>query len=253
MKVVEQKDEWQPSGKLLQEGTNRPVAAVALVPVGDRVGRGERRERREDVRELRSHVFLEPVETTWIETLQVIVEGIDEDRERQIPLELRTRAGQHEQVACIAALSKLGEQPALADPRLAGELESGGPPVVDHVENVVENCAFRATSNEPIGHPGTCLLAPRIEQHRQIEKSGCGSGWYPDVGRPARDEAPLMFQYLLQHRHEAHECAVVFASFRGHDSPLRHQPTLASCRSGGHAIWWRVEAESESKALDQLP
>jgi hypothetical protein len=203
--------------------------------------------------ELRSHILLEPVTATWLETLQVIVEGIDEDREREVPLELRTGPGQYEQVACIAALTELGEQPALADSRLAGELESGGPPVVDHVENVVENCALRATSNEPIGHSGTCLLASRIEQHRQIEKSGCSSGWYPDVGRRARSKAPVMFQYLLQHRHEAHECAVVFASFRGHDSPLRHQPTLASCRSGGHAIWWRVEAESESNALAQLP
>jgi hypothetical protein len=62
-----------------------------------------------------------------------------------------------------------------------------------------------------------------------------------------------MFQYLLQHRHEPQECAVVFASFRGHDSPLRHQPTLASCRSGGHAIWWKVEAGNETDALALLP
>jgi hypothetical protein len=62
-----------------------------------------------------------------------------------------------------------------------------------------------------------------------------------------------MFRFLLQHRHESHECPVVFASFRGHDSPLRHQPTLASCRSGGHAIWWTVEAASETDALALLP
>jgi hypothetical protein len=62
-----------------------------------------------------------------------------------------------------------------------------------------------------------------------------------------------MFQYLLQHRHEPRECSVVFASFRGEDSPLRHQPTLASCRSGDHAIWWKVEAESEAEALALLP
>jgi hypothetical protein len=62
-----------------------------------------------------------------------------------------------------------------------------------------------------------------------------------------------MFQYLLQHRHESHECSVVFASFRGDGSPLRHQPTLASCHSGGHAIWWNVEAENEADALALLP
>ena len=62
-----------------------------------------------------------------------------------------------------------------------------------------------------------------------------------------------MPRYMLEHRHEAHECGVVFASFKGHDSPLRHRATLASCRSGGHAIWWTVEAASEAQALALLP
>jgi hypothetical protein len=62
-----------------------------------------------------------------------------------------------------------------------------------------------------------------------------------------------MPRFLLQHRHEPLECGVVFASFKGHDSPLRHQSTLASCRSGGHAIWWPVEAETEADALRLLP
>jgi hypothetical protein len=62
-----------------------------------------------------------------------------------------------------------------------------------------------------------------------------------------------MSRYLLHHRHEPDECGVVFASFKGHESPLRHQATLASCRSGGHAIWWTVEAASEEDALQLLP
>jgi hypothetical protein len=62
-----------------------------------------------------------------------------------------------------------------------------------------------------------------------------------------------MPRFVLQHRHQEHECGVVFASFKGHNSPLRHKPTLASCRSGGHAIWWTVEAASEAEALAQLP
>jgi hypothetical protein len=60
-------------------------------------------------------------------------------------------------------------------------------------------------------------------------------------------------RYLLEHRHEPQECGVVFTSFKGHPSPLRHRPTLGSCRSGGHAIWWTVEAESEEEALALLP
>jgi len=62
-----------------------------------------------------------------------------------------------------------------------------------------------------------------------------------------------MSRYVLQHHHQPRECGVVFASFKGHTSPLRHRATLASCRSGGHAIWWAVEAESEEDALALLP
>jgi hypothetical protein len=62
-----------------------------------------------------------------------------------------------------------------------------------------------------------------------------------------------MHCFLLHHRHEPDECGVVFASFRGHDSSLRRQPTIASCRTGGHAIWWQVEAPSEQDALALLP
>jgi hypothetical protein len=62
-----------------------------------------------------------------------------------------------------------------------------------------------------------------------------------------------MSRYLLEHHHQPRECGAVFASFKGHTSPLRHRATLASCRSGGHAIWWTVEAENEADALALLP
>ena len=62
-----------------------------------------------------------------------------------------------------------------------------------------------------------------------------------------------MPRYLLEHRHEPQECGVVFASFKGHASPLRRRATLASCRSGGHTIWWTVDADTEEEALGLLP
>jgi hypothetical protein len=62
-----------------------------------------------------------------------------------------------------------------------------------------------------------------------------------------------MSRYLLHHHHEPRECGVAFAAFRGFESPLRHQTTLASCRCGGHSIWWTVEATSEENALALLP
>jgi hypothetical protein len=62
-----------------------------------------------------------------------------------------------------------------------------------------------------------------------------------------------MPRYLLHHRHLPHECGATFASFKGHDSPLRHRPTMASCLFGGHEIWWDVTAGSSHGALALLP
>ena len=62
-----------------------------------------------------------------------------------------------------------------------------------------------------------------------------------------------MTTYVLHHRHAPDECGVVFASFKGHDSALRHHAALASCRSGGHEIWWTIDAVTEEDALRQLP
>ena len=62
-----------------------------------------------------------------------------------------------------------------------------------------------------------------------------------------------MSRYLLHHHHEPNECGVVFAAFRGFESPLRRTAALASCCSGGHSIWWTVESASEETALALLP
>ena len=62
-----------------------------------------------------------------------------------------------------------------------------------------------------------------------------------------------MPRYMLEHRHAARECGVVFASFNAFDSPLRHQVVSATCSFGSHRIWWELEAETEAEALAQLP
>jgi hypothetical protein len=62
-----------------------------------------------------------------------------------------------------------------------------------------------------------------------------------------------MARYLLCHRHQPRECGIVFAAFKGHQSPLRHRAALASCHTGGHEIWWTVQAETEAEAARLLP
>jgi hypothetical protein len=59
--------------------------------------------------------------------------------------------------------------------------------------------------------------------------------------------------FLLHHRHEPGKCGVAFAAFKGHSSPLRRTHAASSCATGGHDLWWTVEAESAAAALDLLP
>jgi len=59
--------------------------------------------------------------------------------------------------------------------------------------------------------------------------------------------------FVLYHRHDASECAVAAASWKGFRSPLRDSRPLGSCAIGGHRIWWTVEAVDRTAALAQLP
>jgi len=59
--------------------------------------------------------------------------------------------------------------------------------------------------------------------------------------------------YLLHHQHDPTECAAAFAAWTGFDSPLRHTHAASTCLSGGHSIWWRVQAENFAAALALLP
>lgn len=62
-----------------------------------------------------------------------------------------------------------------------------------------------------------------------------------------------MPSFLLHHRHEPHECAAAFAAWAGFDSPLRHGPVQSTCLTGGHRLWWTVEAANGDAALARLP
>jgi hypothetical protein len=66
-------------------------------------------------------------------------------------------------------------------------------------------------------------------------------------------DARRMPLFRLHHHHEADECAAIYAAWKGFASPLRSSVTLASCREGGHEIWWDVEAPDSRRALELLP
>ena len=65
-------------------------------------------------------------------------------------------------------------------------------------------------------------------------------------------------RYALSHTHAPDDCGVSYAAWRGFDSRLRHEPTLATCAQEGssgedHVVLWTVEAASPAEALGLLP
>ena len=62
-----------------------------------------------------------------------------------------------------------------------------------------------------------------------------------------------MPHYLLHHQHDPEECAAAFAAWTGFDSTLRHTLAASTCLSGGHSVWWRVQAPDQAAALALLP
>ena len=62
-----------------------------------------------------------------------------------------------------------------------------------------------------------------------------------------------MPRFLLRHHHEPSECPAAFAAWNGFDSPLREGSAWCSCPTGGHHLWFLVEAPDAKTALGQLP
>jgi hypothetical protein len=88
VEVVEDDDEGVDTCQELEQLPNRSVAPVALVLERDLVLARQSGERRKDVRELRADVSVQALEAVAPKPAQVLVERIDEYRERQILLEL---------------------------------------------------------------------------------------------------------------------------------------------------------------------
>ena len=82
-----------------------------------------------------------------LESLDVLVERVDEDPERQITLELRGGSGEDELLASVGAGGELGEQPRLADTGLAHDFDRRGQPAVELGKGVIKG---RRVSARPI-------------------------------------------------------------------------------------------------------
>ena len=69
--------------------------------------------------ELGARGVVEVRQATRVEAVQVLVERVDEDAERQVALQLGRAAGQDQAALAVGARLELGQQPGLAHPRLA--------------------------------------------------------------------------------------------------------------------------------------
>ena len=252
--VVERQHQWPARRQRLQQAPHRVMGAVALVAEdGGPAGRGGR-QGGEHVRQLCAVLVVEGCEQARVEPVDVLVERVHEDPEGQVTLELAPAAREGQQAPGVRAEGELGQEPRLADARLAGDRDDRRPPGLDIREEPLQARNLRGAAHEPLLDHGQSGPPDRAYVRcAGSESGGAGSGCRRMPGRPARNEGGHVPSYLLQHRHESRDCGVVFAAFRGYESPLRHRPALASCASGGHAIWWTVEAAGEELALGVLP
>ena len=108
-------------------------------------------DRGEHLSQLAPDVVLEPAQPARVDALDVRVESVDEDPERDVSFELGGRPAQHDVPPGIRAIRQLSQQPGLADPRGADDLD--GPRVSGRelVERVVEPPQLRNAPYEVCG------------------------------------------------------------------------------------------------------
>jgi hypothetical protein len=172
VKIVEHKNKRLRGGHPLEQGTDGPVRSVTLVLERRIATGGDGRQRRQDTRELCPHVGVEQREPLPLQALDVLVKRVDEHPERQVALQLRGRAGQHEAIPGVCTRGELGEQAGLADTGLPDELERTSTAFLEFVEEVVERVELGGPSDEVLGNGHVYALQARIDQGERDQKIG---------------------------------------------------------------------------------
>ena len=109
--------------------------------------------------ELGADVVVESLEAVRLEPVDVLVERVDEDPERQVAFELGGGSAEDELTALVRARRELREQAGLADSGLADELDRCGATLFQVGEELVERAELRGTSDEMLGNGH--LVRPR--------------------------------------------------------------------------------------------
>ena len=185
-----------------------------------------------------------------LEPLDVLVERVDEHPERQVALELRRGSGEHR--GAHARQRERRARRAGGSCRFRARRRAAS--AADRPSSSSASASIERASSS--ARPTRCSASNAISflgEHRPEQPRSRNQGGALMSARPraaGSSHVPLPAPPPSRRRDE---CGVVFAAFKGHQSPLRHQPTLASCRSGGHAIWWTVDAASEREDAPPAP
>jgi hypothetical protein len=138
VEVVE--DEHQRLGRSqpFKQLAHRTVGPIALTLNDAGAGAPSVGDRREDMGELGAHLLAETGESLRVDALDVLVEGVDEDPEREVAFELGARSSQDDVPPGIGASGELRDEPGLADPGSTYDFNGAGTPGRERIEGVVE-------------------------------------------------------------------------------------------------------------------
>ncbi len=123
MEVVQHEHDRLIRCEALEQHADGAMAAVTLVLDRHPTSIGERGQGRKYRGELGPDIFVERLQATRVEPMNVLIKRIDKDPERQIAFQLGCTARENGVSARVGAGCKLGEKPGLADPGLPSQLQ----------------------------------------------------------------------------------------------------------------------------------
>ena len=162
VQVVQHEHERTVGAQQLEQPADRAVAAVTLISHRVPAPEAGRTQRGKDLAELEDDV--RRPDGLQIERLRrdMRIERVRPDAEREIALELRRHAVEHQAPVLLRALAQLGEQARLADARLTLDRHTRRRPAHQHAQHRIERCKLGVASDDRPGegvgaHPGSSL------------------------------------------------------------------------------------------------
>ena len=100
------------------------------------------------MRELGLDVVVEHRDPVRLQAFHVLVQRVHEDRERQVALEFGRRPRQDKMAALLCASGKLSDQPRLADPCLADNLDRPRTPLIELPQDLLKRAELLGAPDE---------------------------------------------------------------------------------------------------------